>query len=118
MPWIPPVNINGVKRFIGDFDSYQTVEYTPRTLPDTGKRVAVIGAGPAGLTCAYFLKCLGHRVTVFEKQEAAGGMLRWGIPSYRLPEDILDREIRAILNLDIDIQLPERNWVKISRSSR
>ncbi len=98
------VNINGVKRFIGDFDSYQAVEFTPRLLPDTGKRAVVIGAGPAGLTCAYFLKCLGHRVTVFEKQEAAGGMLRWGIPRYRLPEDILDREIRAILNLDIDIQ--------------
>ncbi len=99
-----PVNINGVKRFIGDYDSYQAVEFTPRLLPDTGRRVAVIGAGPAGLTCAYFLKCLGHRVTVFEKQEAAGGMLRWGIPDYRLPEDILDREIRAILDLDIDIQ--------------
>ncbi len=99
-----PVNINGVKRFIGDYDSYQTVEYAPAIPPDTGHRVAVIGAGPAGLTCAYFLRCLGHSVTIFEKQEAAGGMLRWGIPYYRLPEDILDREIRAILKLDIDIQ--------------
>ena len=98
-----PVNINGVKRFIGDFDSYQTVEYRPPVKPDTGRRVAVIGAGPAGLTCAYFLRCLGHKVTVFEKHEAAGGMLRWGIPYYRLPGDILDREIRAILNLNIDI---------------
>ncbi len=99
-----PVNINGVKRFIGDFDSYQTVEFTPFVAADTGRSVAVIGAGPAGLTCAYFLRCLGHRVTVFEKQEAAGGMLRWGIPYYRLPESILDREITTILNLGIDIR--------------
>lgn len=99
-----PVNINGVKRFIGDYDSYQAVEYTPAVSPDTGHSVAVIGAGPAGLTCAYFLRSLGHKVTVLEKQEAGGGMLRWGIPYYRLPEDILDREIRAILSLDIDIQ--------------
>lgn len=99
-----PVNINGVKRYIGDFDSYQTVEYVPPRAPDTGRRVAIIGAGPAGLTCAYFLRCQGHTVTVFEKQEAAGGMLRWGIPYYRLPEDILDREIRAILSLGIDVR--------------
>ncbi|HOW53188.1 MAG TPA: NAD(P)-binding protein [Syntrophorhabdaceae bacterium] len=99
-----PVNINGVKRFVGDFDSYQTVEYTPPVSPDTGRRVAVVGAGPAGLTCAYFLRCLGHQVTIFEKQEAAGGMLRWGIPYYRLPEDTLDREIRAILSLNIDVR--------------
>ncbi|MBA4418375.1 MAG: hydrogenase [Syntrophus sp. (in: bacteria)] len=99
-----PVNINGVKRFIGDFDSYQTVEYTPLCAPDTGRNVAVIGAGPAGLTCAYYLRCLGHKVTIFEKQESAGGMLRWGIPYYRLPEDILDREVRAILSLGIDVR--------------
>lgn len=99
-----PVNINGVKRFIGDFDSYQTVDYVPPVAPDTGRKVAVIGAGPAGLTCAYFLRCLGNTVTIFEKQEAAGGMLRWGIPYYRLPEDTLDREIRSILNLGIEIR--------------
>jgi formate dehydrogenase major subunit len=99
-----PVNINGVKRFIGDFESYQTVEYTPRCAPDTGHTVAVVGAGPAGLTCAYYLRCLGHKVTLFEKREAAGGMLRWGIPYYRLPEDTLDREIRTIINLGIDVR--------------
>jgi formate dehydrogenase major subunit len=98
-----PVNINGVKRFIGDFDSYQTVEYVPPVSADTGRKVAIIGAGPAGLTCAYFLRCLGHSVSIFEKQESAGGMLKWGIPYYRLPEDTLDREIKTILDLGIDI---------------
>ena len=99
-----PVNINGVKRFIGDFDSYQTVEYVPFRVPDTGRKVAVVGAGPAGLTCSYFLRCLGHTVTVFEKQEAAGGMLRWGIPYYRLPDDVLGREIKAVINLGVEMR--------------
>ncbi len=98
-----PVNINGVKRFIGDFNSYQTVEYVPSLAPGTGHNVAIVGAGPAGLTCAYYLRCLGHKVTIYEKQEAAGGMLRWGIPYYRLPDNILTREVMAILNLDMDI---------------
>lgn len=99
-----PVNINGVKRFVGDFDSYQSIEFSPRLAPDTGRTVAIVGAGPAGLTCAYYLRCLGHRVTMFEKQESAGGMLKWGIPYYRLPEGILDREIQNILNLGIDMR--------------
>lgn len=99
-----PVNINGVKRYVGDFGSYQTVEYMPVCADDTGHNVAIIGAGPAGLTCAYYLRCLGHRVTIFEKSDAAGGMLRWGIPYYRLPEATLDREIRNILSLGIDVR--------------
>ncbi|MHB8111648.1 MAG: NAD(P)-binding protein [Syntrophorhabdaceae bacterium] len=99
-----PVNINGVKRFVGDFDSYQSIEFMPRLSPDTGRRVAIVGAGPAGLTCAYYLRCEGHQVTIFEKQESAGGMLKWGIPYYRLPEDILDREITNILSLGVDIR--------------
>ncbi len=99
-----PVNINAVKRFVANWDSFQLVPYRPKVAPDTGRRVAVIGAGPAGLTAAYFLRTMGHEVTVFEMQEAAGGMLRWGIPYYRLPEDTLDAEVQSIVELGVEIQ--------------
>jgi formate dehydrogenase major subunit len=98
------VNINGIKRFVADWDGYQLLAYKPVCMPDTGIRVAVIGAGPAGLTAAYFLRRKGHQVTIFEMHEAAGGMLRWGIPYYRLPEKQLDAEIQSILDLGIGIQ--------------
>ncbi|MCU0575842.1 MAG: [FeFe] hydrogenase, group A [Desulfobacterota bacterium] len=97
------VNINGIKRFVADWDSYQLSPYKPVCEPDTGFKVAVVGAGPAGLAAAWFLRRKGHQVTIFEMQEAAGGMLRWGIPYYRLPEKRLDAEIQAILDLGVDI---------------
>ncbi|MRR16506.1 MAG: FAD-dependent oxidoreductase [Deltaproteobacteria bacterium] len=102
------VNINGIKRFVADWDTYQLEAYKPQCRPDTGHRIAVIGAGPAGLTAAWFLRRLGHAVTIFEMQEAAGGMLRWGIPYYRLPEKDLDTEIQCILDLGIDIQYKKK----------
>ena len=71
----------------------------------TGKKAAVIGAGPAGLTAAYYLTKKGHAVTVFEKNEKAGGQLRWGIPSYRLPDEVLDREIADILETGVELRL-------------
>ncbi len=98
------VNINGIKRFVADWDSCQLTSYKPSCLPDTGYKVAVIGAGPAGLTAAYFLRRKGHAVTIFEMHEAAGGMLRWGIPYYRLPEKQLDAEIQSILDLGVEIR--------------
>ena len=98
------VNINAIKRFVADWDRYQLSSYRPECAPDTGVKVAVVGAGPAGLTAAYFLRRKGHAVTVFEMQEAAGGMLRWGIPSYRLPDKQLDEEIRSIVELGVDIR--------------
>ena len=73
--------------------------------PATGKKVAVIGAGPAGLTGAYYLAKKGHTVTVFEKNAKAGGQCRYGIPAYRLPDELLDKEIDAILESGIDLQL-------------
>ena len=80
-----PVNIRGIKKYIVDTVAADTVE-TPAPLPATGKRVAVVGAGPSGLTCAYFLALMGHSVTVFEaSQVSLGGMMRYGIPAYRLP---------------------------------
>ena len=68
----------------------------------TGKRVAIIGAGPCGLTAAYYLAGLGHDVTVFEKLPRAGGMLRYGIPEYRLPNGIIDREIAMIQSRGVE----------------
>ncbi len=97
------VNINGIKRFVADWDRRQLNAYQPECAPDTNFRVAVIGAGPAGLTAAWFLRRAGHRVSIFEMQEAAGGMLRWGIPNYRLPAEELDAEIQSILDLGIDV---------------
>jgi len=97
------VNINGIKRFVADWDALQMQPYAPVCLPDTGYKIAVVGAGPAGLSAAWFLSRRGHSVTIFEMQEKAGGMLRWGIPYYRLPEKDLDREIEAILDLGVEI---------------
>ncbi len=71
----------------------------PPQAPSTGRRIAVIGAGPAGLTCAYFLALMGHAVTVFEEKKKAGGMMRYGIPAYRFPRERLDEDIRAICSL-------------------
>ncbi len=72
------------------------------TAPQTRKRIAVLGGGPAGLTCAYFLRRLGHQVNIFEAMPKLGGMLRYGIPEYRLPKAVLDWEIQSILDLGVD----------------
>jgi len=99
-----PVAINMLKRFVADWEmnSGKRVEVTQA--PDTGKRVAVIGGGPAGLSCAYFLRRLGHQVTLFESMPNLGGMLRYGIPEYRLPKEILDWEIQGIIDLGVEVR--------------
>lgn len=77
----------------------------PEPAPSTGKSVALVGGGPASLSAAYYLRLMGHAVTLFEEQEALGGMLRYGIPSYRLPKDALDEEIAQIIGLGVDVRL-------------
>ena len=86
------VSICSLKRFAGDEYS----DYIPECAEKNGKKVAVVGGGPAGLSCAYFLLLKGYSVDVFEAEKKAGGMLRFGIPAYRLPKDVLDKEIENI----------------------
>jgi NADPH-dependent glutamate synthase beta subunit-like oxidoreductase len=91
-----PLNIRGIKRYAVDQASADSV-LTPKRNPETGRSVAIIGGGPSGLTCAYFLARMGHNVTVFEAHKKLGGMLRYGIPAYRFPRERLDEDIRGIL---------------------
>jgi NADH-quinone oxidoreductase subunit F len=101
------VNMREVHRFIADTvllsDDFETVagRFASRKMAPTGKRVAVAGAGPAGLTCAFYLALLGHEVSVFESKPEAGGMLRYAIPEYRLPKRVLAREVDLIRRLGV-----------------
>ena len=97
-----PVSINQLKRFVADYEMNSGERLPIRMAPETRKRIAIIGGGPAGLTCAYFLRRLGHQVNIFEAMPKLGGMLRYGIPEYRLPEEVLDWEIQSILDLGVD----------------
>lgn len=98
-----PVSIAFLKSFVADMD-LNADTYTPDIEPDSGKSVAVIGGGPAGLTVAYFLRSKGHSVTVFEQMPKMGGMLRYGIPEYRLPKAVLDKEIKLIENMGVTLK--------------
>ena len=96
-----PVNIRGLKRYaVDNAEKYEA----PRAAKKTGKHVAVIGGGPSGLSAAYFLSIMGHEVTVYEKRKQLGGMLRYGIPSYRLPREKLEEEIGFILSTGIKVK--------------
>ncbi|ACB84832.1 FAD-dependent oxidoreductase [Natranaerobius thermophilus] len=103
-----PVSICTLHRFAGDQDLAAKGDNLPEVKPDTGKHVAVVGGGPAGLSAAYYLRQEGHRVTIFEGEEKLGGFLRYGIPEYRLPNDLLDQEIDHILKLGIQVKTNKR----------
>ncbi len=98
-----PVAIRALKRFVAENDSGKW-QLKVEIAPDTGKKVAIIGSGPAGLTAAWFLRKLGHSVTVFEALPEAGGMMRIGIPRYRLPKEVLDKEIDDITKIGVEIK--------------
>lgn len=106
-----PVSIAFLKAFASDMDMASATPYVPPVEPDSGKTVAVVGGGPAGLTAAYFLRRQGHSVTVFDAMPKMGGMLRYGIPEYRLPKALLDREIAQIAALGVTM----KNNVKIGK---
>ena len=99
-----PVAINFLKRFVADYQLNSGRHISLFVAPSTGHRVAIVGGGPAGLSCAYFLRRLGHDVTIFEAMPKLGGMLRYGIPDYRLPQEILDLEIKGVIDLGIDFR--------------
>ena len=100
-----PVNIRGIKKFAVDSLHADQVP-TPKPSVDTGCHIAVIGGGPSGMTCAYYLSLMGHKVTVFEMHKELGGMMRYGIPAYRFPRHRLDEDNKAILSTgNIEVKL-------------
>lgn len=98
------ISIRDLKRFAVENDQKRLWEHNIKKNDPTDKRVAVIGSGPAGLTAAYHLTRLGHSVTVYESLPLSGGMMRYGIPEYRLPRDVLERELKEIENFGVEIK--------------
>ncbi len=96
-----PINIRGLKRFAVEHAGEVPV---PEPAEATGKKVAVIGGGPGGISAAYYLRLMGHDVTIYEQRKQLGGMLRYGIPSYRLPRETLDQEIEQLLSTGIHVK--------------
>lgn len=97
-----PINIRGLKEFAVDQIPADKV-HVPDNAQSTGKKVAIVGGGPSGLTAAYFLQLMGHQCTVFEEKPKLGGMLRYGIPNYRFPRERLDQDINAILSTGVEV---------------
>ena len=98
-----PVAVQSIERFLADYMSDKQ-SGVPEINKKSGKRTAVVGSGPAGLSFAYHLALKGHDVVMYEAYEKAGGMLQYGIPSYRLPKEVLDREIQDIINLGVELR--------------
>jgi len=98
-----PVGIDYLKRFASDYDLESPDKFIPKVRSSTGKKVAVIGAGPGGLSVGHFLQIEGHQVDIYEAAPKSGGWLRYGIPEYRLPNDILDKEVKNITDLGVNI---------------
>lgn len=102
------VNIRGLKRVAADFAGEVD---PPERAPSTGKRIAILGGGPGGLSAAYYLQLMGHQAVIYEMLPQLGGMLRYGIPNYRLPKDRLDQDIQAVLKTGVEV----RRGLKIGR---
>ena len=103
-----PVSINHLKRFVADWCMSHNIDLKIKRENLTGKRVAVIGGGPGGLTTAYYLAQKGHNVTIFEANPKLGGMLRYGIPEYKIPRHILDYETNLIMKMGISVRLNQK----------
>ncbi len=99
-----PVAIDEIKKFIAEQDMKKEHRYIPKVMHEYGKKIAVVGAGPSGLSCAYYLALDGYKVTVFEKQKVLGGMLTLGIPSFRLEKDVVNAEIDILRELGVEFK--------------
>ena len=99
--WGDSIAIRGLKRFLADYEMKQGVIAEEKPKTEREEKIAVVGSGPGGLTCAYYLALEGYKVTVFESQPVAGGMLALGIPEFRIPKDVLKYEIDRIKNLGV-----------------
>ncbi|MGZ5354959.1 MAG: NAD(P)-binding protein [Solirubrobacterales bacterium] len=110
------VGINSVERFLGDEAIAKGWRFEPPA-EESGKRVLVVGAGPSGMSAAYHLRRLGHAVTIYEAGPMVGGMMRFGIPTYRLPRDVLDAEAQRILDMGVELEL-SRKVTNVEKSMR
>ena len=108
------ISIKELKRFVGDRDLNSDNPYIPEISKPTGKSVAIIGGGPAGLSASYFLAQKGHDVTIIDAMPKLGGMLRYGIPEYRLPKEILQKEIDLIAKMGVKMQTNTKVGVDLS----
>lgn len=99
------VNVHGIERSLGDYIMEHADEYYSAPETETGKSIAVIGAGPGGLTAAYYLRKTGHKVVVYDKMKKAGGVLRYGIPHYRLPKDLVDKFSECLEKMGIEFKM-------------
>ncbi|MCM1988909.1 FAD-dependent oxidoreductase [Oceanirhabdus seepicola] len=99
-----PVAIDEIKKFIAEQDLNMDTRYVPKLRHEYGKKIAIIGAGPSGLSCAFYLALDGYKVTVFEKQKLLGGMLTLGIPSYRLEKEVINAEIDILRELGVEFK--------------
>lgn len=108
-----PLAINSSERCVGDYGLEHRLEHTKDILSPRKEKVAVVGSGPAGLSCAFHLAKRGYRVKIYEAQKEPGGMMCYGIPAYRLPKEVLNREIDAILRLGIDLECNVKVGVNI-----
>lgn len=103
------IGIPYLKRFLADYEAENDVSALPQRAEDRPEKVAIVGGGPSGLSCAYFLRLMGYQVTIFEAQDRLGGMMTLGIPPYRLPRDVVHTEIEAITRLGVEVVL-EKQW--------
>uniref|UniRef100_Q3AT22 Glutamate synthase (NADPH) small chain n=1 Tax=Chlorobium chlorochromatii (strain CaD3) TaxID=340177 RepID=Q3AT22_CHLCH len=103
-----PLSICALKRYAADRDSEQAERYLPPCEPSSGKHVAIVGAGPAGLSAAWFLLRKGHKVTIFEAAPQAGGVMRYGIPRFRLPESVIESDVAPLLAMGLELRCNTR----------